>query len=107
MQMNFCKMERTPRGYSYRRVGPKFNVKVIGIKYNATYKEVIALAAKALQIPAEDRVLVYSGAIIPSEEKWRIGKYLEDSGLWASKHKIVLGLTEDESIGSSSDVSSC
>ena len=103
MQMNFCKMERTPRGYSYKRSGP--NVKVIGIRYNATYKEVIALAAKALQISAEDTVLVYSGAIIPSEENWRIGKYLKDSGLWASKHKIVLGLTEDESIGSSSDVS--
>ena len=51
---------------------------VLGI-YNATYKEVIALAAKALQVSAEDTVLVYSGAIIPSEENWRIGKYLEDS----------------------------
>lgn len=102
--MNFCKMERTPKGYSYRRVGP--NVKVVGIKYNATYKEVTALAAKALQVPAEETVLVYSGAIIPSEDRWRIGKYLEDGGLWVNKHKIVFGLTEDESVGFSSDVSS-
>ena len=79
-------------------------MKVIRIKCNATYKEVIALAAKALQVSAEDTVLVYSGAIIPPEDKWRISKYLEDSGLWANKHKIVLGLA-DESIGSSSEVS--
>ena len=62
-------------------------MRVIGIKYNATYKEVIALAAKALQVSAEDTVLVYSGTIIPSEDKWR---YLEDSGLWVNKHNIVL-----------------
>ena len=55
--MNFCKMECTPKGYSYRRAGP--NVKVVGIKYNATYKEVITLAAKALQVSAEGTVLVY------------------------------------------------
>lgn len=95
-------MERSPRSYSYKRSGP--NVKVVGIKYSATYNEVKALAAKALQVNAKDMVLVYSGAIISADDNWMIGKYLEDCGVWSNKHKMVIGLTENESYGSSSDV---
>ena len=100
--MNFCKMEPSAKGYSYRRSGP--NVKVIGIKHDASYDNVKTLAAKALQVNADDKVLVYSGAIIPSDDEWMIGKYLEDCGVWKNRHKMVIGLADNESFGSCSDV---